>query len=153
LELIPEGLIVKNDPDANYLLLEYEGVSQNDLFSKIASYLEKGLAKNKKEMKMNHVIKTRPSSIIINGYGKNVLAKTDNLIYNMSIMVKDGKVRINMPTFTTHPERLKEKIFKKDGRVNDAKLKKQIEDFLNAIITDIDNILSVAALENNGEDW
>jgi basic membrane lipoprotein Med (substrate-binding protein (PBP1-ABC) superfamily) len=90
---------------------------------------------------MNKITKKRPNSIVINGYGKNVVNKTDNLIYNMSIMIKDGKVRINVPTFSTHPERLKDKIFRKDWKVSDQKIKKQIEDFFNAIISNIDNIL------------
>jgi len=155
LELTPDGLIVKENYSAKYMVLEYEGISQDDLFSKISSYIDSGLSKNSKESKMNKVTLNRPSSIIINGYGKNVIGKSDNIIYNMSIMLRDGKVRIDMPTFSTDPERLKGKIFTKNGNVADAKLKKQVEDFFNAIINDIDTILSSATLNSikNEDNW
>lgn len=151
LELTPDGLIVKEDPTASYIVLTYEGLSQNDIFSITASYLESELPKNSKEQKMNRITLIPSTSILVNGYGKNVLRKSDNLIYKISIMVKDKKIRIDIPTFSTQPEKLKNEIFTKTGRLIDPIQKKQIENFFNTLISDIDKLLFLSSPENDEE--
>jgi hypothetical protein len=83
---------------ADYIVLEYPGKSKEDLYKKTLLFLNKKYTSPK-----DVVSKVENESISVNGYSPNSIRRNKLHVFNMDYKIvlefKDGKIRVNAPTF------------------------------------------------------
>lgn len=159
----------KNDSDQtkDYIVLEFPGKSQADLFKSVLIFANSSFVSPK-----DVISKVDNESITINGFAKNAVRRTNShvfdLNYTLNIMFKDGKIRIAAPsinkisTYTTKEQEMYLQggtdafagsyfsIFNKKGEVKLEKAKEDLETYFNALDLKIQQAINT---ENNNKDW
>ena len=153
-ELKPYGFVDRKDSTKSYIVLNYEGKTQQELFKQ---FLEKFTIMY---VSPQNVISSVPNSTItINGvsdedipYEKDLIDHYYNLNYTIVFQFKDGKVRINSMSinklYVSYNQFYREvslqdyidifsykrAIYNLDGKLRDAELKDDLEGFFNGLI-------------------
>lgn len=151
--LTADGFKNSQNMDQDFVVLNYEGKSQSELYTKFLSKITNVYVSAK-----NVVSKVDDNIISINGYstnaiemkkGKKQIIKHD-IRYNISFEFKDGRVRVNAPDgllMTSDRTILKitgqtssfygQYAIFKNGELNEALAKDSLETFFNDLITEI----------------
>ena len=170
-KLTPNGLVSIENPDKNYIVLEFKGKTQKELYNAVNVYL------HSLYVSPQDVVSTvNNEAITINGISESAIMTKDKNIrgriiydikYSISLAFKNGKIRINIPhiismkryistitsTYSIIGSRLTSQcVFNKKGKVLDEIGKESIENFfnsyLNKIKTHIENDTKTV-----GDDW
>lgn len=163
-ELKPDGFVDRKDSTKNYIVINYEGKTQQELFT---MFLEKFTIMY---VSPQNVISSVPNSTItINGFTSDDISynifHTYNMNYSIVFQFKEGKVRINGMSinqlFVSYEKFYREvtiqdyinvfsykrSIYNEKGVLRDKELKEQLEVFFN---TQIGRILSTGS---DNQDW
>jgi uncharacterized protein YxeA len=168
--LSPYGYLNAEDQATPYIVIPMEG-TKAELFQKAKTALTAIYKSPKDVLSYNE-----PDIITINGYTNSVYEKrmgvTANwgIHYTIQILFKDGKIRINAPDAFEGEPLGKNRVnlylkpgkagfmessyyvFDKDGHVKKDKIKKQVEDYFNGIISDLVTKMKNGAASVD-EDW
>lgn len=100
-EIIDEGVLKANAPTPEYYILEYKGKTAHELYTNVLSAVA-SIYKNPEKV----LNKVEDISISISGTALNVPVKDSETTtfyfafdYNLQFLFKDGKIKINAPTF------------------------------------------------------
>lgn len=153
--LTPEGF--KSYNGSGFVVLEIEG-KQNELYQKTLVYLN-SIYINPKEV-LSFV---ENESININGFSANSVKRTNShrfdMGYNLVVLFKDNKIRINAPSFklTTYTSKRQQMllyrkgtdltgtyfgVYGKNGKVRFQKALDDLNSFFNDFINDLYKALS-----------
>lgn len=168
--LTADGFVSKNDESKNFIVVEMDG-SQQELYKKAKNYLMK-IYRSPKDV----LSESEPETITINGISKDVVQKkalgmvviSYDMNYTVVLMFKDGKIRIDAPTFSlasyqTKTTRLLLKgksnggfgaevintIYNNNGKLKEKYAKEQLELYFNSYIHAL--VKGMKETENN--DW
>lgn len=163
-ELTPAGFINSAAPSDAYLVIEAPGKSQEDIYKAALAYLH-GTFVNPDE-----ALSTMEGEMItVNGYAENSIARNSMHVFDMnysySIRFKDGKMRIDAPSFrlTTYTNKPQELhlvwtglslggddlgIYGKKDRLKSERAKEDLEAFFNTQV----ELLSSAVKEDQ-DNW
>jgi len=178
--LTPDGLASAEDSVKNYVVYEYDGINQVDLYKSVLFFIHENYRSPKDVLS-----EIPPETITFRGFQPESIGvprrnKTDrkilgryqfayDLSYNITIQFKENRIRINKPFFectttsggkkVTLPLSGKKKSFfitpvcvfsSKDGSVVEPDIKTQIETVFNRISIGVKNA-PIAQIENDSE--
>ncbi len=161
-QLTPSGFVNAEDPSKNYVVVEFEGKTQSELYKQVLVML------NKKYKSAKDVISSvEPETITLNAVAIKPIRRTGahsfTNKYNITLSFRDGKIKIDAPTFNlfTYDYGKKQEMyltggFSMDGssfgiynKKGEVKIEKAVED-LNAFANDfIEEIKS----SSQKEEW
>ena len=160
--LTKDGLVNTKNPEVPYIVLEFEGKSQEELYNLVHIYLNKIYLSPKDVLSV-----LENKSISINGISKDVIQVKKRAFYDIrytiSIEFKDGRIRVNTPiildiykyvslqkfTLELINRAFTPGIFFKNGDVNYEMPKKSVEDYINSYIQNISEAISSNSKEDN----
>jgi hypothetical protein len=171
-ELTNQGFVDVHNKENNYVIVPFEGKSQQEIFNLALEAIGKSFVSpddrfSKVEYSQINLNGIYPNATVINRMG---LKLNFNMHYNIIFQFKDGKMRINGPIinkivrdvpfggqqqfFLTTKERGgaisgDKALFTPDGKVYEKKHKANIENAGNALV---DNILKIMKSTSNS-DW
>ena len=177
-KLTINGFVDENDIEKDYVVYNFEGETQESLYTKVLKFINTSY-KSPKDV-INEV---KPEMITISGFQescisigkvKKVLGQSmsmtggDDLQYNISIRFKDGKIRIDAPSFEctgksgTKTSRLvlqgsnggfgtevRTGLFKKSGEPSRENAIKMLEDFFNEFCKAIETSIK----DDSNNEW
>ncbi len=163
-ELTNRGFFDSADKEKDYVILDFAGRSQNDLYKQTLLYINT-IYKSPK----NVISTVENESITVNGYAQNAVKRNAfnsfNMDYTMVFLFKDGRMRVNVPSFTltAFTDKLQTLylvsgnsldgsslgIYNKKGDLKSEKAKASLESFFNGYIQS----LKKAIEENKASQW
>ncbi|MDD4190394.1 MAG: DUF4468 domain-containing protein [Mangrovibacterium sp.] len=158
--LTSQGFTNDNDPQKDFLVYDFEGKSQNELYTKVLSFVTSTY-----RSPQDVISKVENEMVTINGIQPKKIGNgffTWDLNYTVTIRIKDDKIRIDAPSFKcefiddrgrtnylTLSESnaglgadVKTRIFKKDGSVAKDFAKEQLEIFFNSLISELTKFIN-----------
>lgn len=176
-KLTIDGFVDEKDTSKNYIVYEFEDKSQESLYNSVLMFINKTYRSPK-----DVINEVKPEMVTISGFQeacisvtkpKKVLGNTYSagggfdLSYNMSFRFKEGKIRIDAPSFECKSEKNGRKselvlsgsngglgvvsktgLFKKNGEPSREHAIKMLEDFFNAISISIKESISDESKDN-----
>lgn len=167
-ELTPSGFVDVNDDTKNYVVLNFEGKTQQQLYEMYLAELTKMYVSAK-----NVISTAQYTTITANGFTDKTVSFNSQYYYDMNYTIifqfKDEKVRIDgmvlnrvdgrFGSATNYKELFlsgygsgifptKRSIFSSEGKLQMEKQKEQLEEFFNGIVDKMKNIEINAAKEN-----
>ncbi len=167
--LTPKGFISSEDQTKDFVVYNFEGKSQKELFTKVLSFATSTYNSpkdviSKVENEMITLTGFQPDKI---GFG-GIIKMTYDLNYTLVIKIKDGKIRLDAPTFDCKSfngdkinrltldesngglgSEVKVGIFKKTGKVSRDAAKEGLEKFFNALAENI----KASIISKSGDAW
>ena len=166
LKLTINGFVDNNNESNDYVVANFENISQDRLYADVLKFINKSY-KSPKDV-INEV---KPEMITISGFQpscisltkvKSFLGKKTSLTggfdmqYNISVQIKDGKIRMDAPTFECTQNNsgritrlvmtgsngglgteVRTALFKKDGKPSRENAISMIEDFFNTFFNEM----------------
>lgn len=169
-ELTPNGFVDSKNPQNSYVVVAFDGKTQQDIFNMALSALGKTFI-----LPDNRISKVEYSQINLNGIMSDItfinrlgLHLYFDMFYNLILEFKDGKMRINGPIindifrkapdgkqhiYLTVAERGSAlsgdlALFKNNGQVNEKKHKTKIETAVNEFVAKI-----ISLMNTKDSDW
>ena len=163
-ELTPTGFVDSENPQNSYVVVTFEGKTQQEIFNLALSALGKSFVSPD-----DRISKVEYSQINLNGIMSDItfinrigLHLYFDMFYNLIFEFKDGKMKINGPIindiFRKAPDGIQHiylttaergaallgdlALFKKNGQVNEKKHKKNIETEVNVFVANIINLMN-----------
>lgn len=165
-ELTPNGFVSVTDTSKNFVVLDFDGKSQSELFKKFLITITTDY-----RSPQDVISKVENEVITINGIEskairRNKLGHNFDINYTVSIHFKDGKVKIDAPTFklTTFTDKLQTLhlnwtriningsdlgIYGKKGKLNSEMAKNDLENMFNKLV----DLLIRKDSSNGSDDW
>ncbi len=137
--LAPEGFLSKEKTD--YIVVDVPKASQQELYDKVLKSIN-SLYSNPKE----GLTLVNGQSITLSAYQKGAITVSGSfhydVDYNLTFLFKDGRIRINAPTFdagfrsngTWNRMNVKKVYFKSNGEVRGEKNLREINTYFNGLI-------------------
>lgn len=175
-QLLPNGFVDSSNPDKDYIVIEFSGLSQNQIYNKALSAINKNCASSK-----NVISQVENSQITLNATLPNVAVRHNlgfsfpyDMSYSLALEFKDGKLRINAPKIKeilqvqqgaglvwvrmyvskndkkSHTRANKPYIYNKKGKLENKKHKESIENATNTLVS---NILTDMQIPAKHSDW
>lgn len=164
-ELAPVGFVSASDNSKKYIVLDFPGYSQQQLFDKIAAYLQTNPS-------YDVALMPDDSRILISGATQTeALAGVFKRFYTTKYMIglrfKDDRLRIDGPVveemvskdgiklYTSQPQDGVDAyfVFSKDGKVKNAAAKTNLETFFNAFANNVVGAIKASDGNEDDDDW
>ncbi|RXG31811.1 hypothetical protein [Leeuwenhoekiella marinoflava] len=163
-ELTPQGFTSASDPEQNYLVIESPELDQAQVYKKALTYLHSIYSNPDEALSV-----IENEQITVAGYAPNSIHRNGmhvfDMDYNYILKFKDGKLRIDAPTFglttfTDHKQVLHLVwtkfsfngsdlgIYGKKDKLKSDRAKEDLENHFNAIVAGI-----FEAINSAGDDW
>ena len=149
-KLTPEGFVSASDDQKKFVVLSFDGKSQQDLYKQTLVFFNtKCVSEN------DHISTVENESISISSYAGNTIHRNSmhvfDMDYTISFLFKDGKIRIDAPNFklTTFTDKLQTLhlvftgfnidgsdlgIYGKEGKVKSDRAITDLEAYFNAFV-------------------
>ena len=159
LTLTPDGLTI--DDGGDYIVLDFSDKSKEQLFDNAHLFAGSNFVSPQDVISVSGKEQITLNGVVSNIEWKNIMVQHCSVNFTITMLFKDGKIRINIPTInsihTSGAELyivqstvlLTDGIFKKNGKLYSAKTKSGIEDFFNGFIKDLKEYID----QNKSEDW
>lgn len=161
--LSAEGFSSQADVKKNYIVLEFPGKSQSELYKQVLLYMNKTYRSPK-----DVISQLENESITINGFAEKAINRNGmhvfDMNYSMNFQFKDNKVRVAAPSFdlTTYTNKSQRLllvsgnaldgsvlgIYNEGGKLKSEQAKRGLENFFNAHVGSL-----VKFINEPAEDW
>lgn len=162
--LTKNGLVSTENPELKYIVLEFPGKTQQELFQNVNVYLHSLQSNPRRSLR---TIEDQAIMVDMIAHDSIFMAKilgvvqTGDLSYNISFEFKDGRVKVNAPTnlrlFVVRPAdgeaeivrardgkpvNYVDGIFDRRGKIREPKIKQSIENYFHNYILQIFNAVN-----------
>lgn len=150
--LTPDGVVNSGEPEKDYIVMEFDGLSQTELYQKTELFTTDLMFDPKEAISF-----VEYEVIKISGFQENAIRRNKyhafDLRYTLTFKFKDGKIRIDTPTmemtaFNQHEQTLHVQhkadlagfnigIYNPEGTLKSKMAKLDLETFFNTIVDNL----------------
>ncbi len=157
--LTPNGLKCEGDND--YIVIEFEDKTKEQLFDNTHLFASSSFVSPHDVISVSGKEQITLNGVATNIRWRNIILKHCSVNFTITILFKDGKIRINNPIINriyTSGSELKlvksnvmttDGIFKKNGKIYSEPTKEDIENFFNKFVDDLKQYI----VQDKHSDW